>query len=71
MSEDYMLIFAGVVVVVPAIFLIVWLTSRGKKWENPGEPGFLFAWFLVSTPNSTIKPKKQNNQVAAEFSLQA
>lgn len=31
MSEDYMLIFAGVVVVVPAIFLIVWLTSRGKK----------------------------------------
>lgn len=31
MTEDYMLIFAGVVVVVPAIFLIVWLTSRGKK----------------------------------------
>jgi len=28
MQEDYIWIFAGIVVVVPAIFLIAWLTSR-------------------------------------------
>ncbi len=30
MQENYILIFAGIVVVIPAIFLIAWLTSRKK-----------------------------------------
>jgi hypothetical protein len=31
MQENYILIFAGIVVVIPAIFLIAWLTSRKKN----------------------------------------
>jgi hypothetical protein len=31
MAEDYILIFAGIVVLVPAIFLVAWLTSRKKN----------------------------------------
>jgi len=30
MNESYILIFAGIVVVIPAIFLMAWLTSRKK-----------------------------------------